>query len=298
MIFAKTVNLLCQELPHVNELTEKKTGGSTGVPLQLYWSKEAALFKQAATIRHNSWAGYIPGNRIAVIWGADNGSDSLRAKLYNFLISRIHLLDTLEMSEQKMLEFAHIINRYKIKTIMGHAHSIYIFAHFISETKLAFPSVSGIITTAEVLIDTERRKIENVFGCSVFNRYGCEELSIIASECDEKNGLHINAEGVFVEVVAEKKDEPGELILTDLVNYSMPFIRYKIEDMAILEDSQCACGRQLPLIKKLHGRTADFLYTPEGKMLSGISIMDHFAIEIPGIWQVQLIQKEIKLYTY
>ncbi|MDH3891775.1 MAG: phenylacetate--CoA ligase family protein [candidate division Zixibacteria bacterium] len=271
-------------------LIPKKTGGSTGVPLHLYWSRDATAFKQAATQRHDAWSGYAPGEKLAQLWGADAGHDTLRARLYNYLVTRRLLLDTLEMSEKNSLAFVEKIRRYRPPYLLGHAHSVYVLALFLEEHGIVDLGISSVICTAEVLTDGERHKIEQVFSAEVFNRYGCEELSVVASECEQHEGLHINSEGLYVEVIGGDEEKPGELVITDLVNDAMPFIRYQIEDTATIYTTPCACGRGLPRLKKLYGRSSDFLYTPDGRMLSGISIMDHFAIDIPGVWQVQLVQ--------
>jgi len=132
-----------------------------------------------------------------------------------------------------------------------------------------------------------------LFGNIVFDRYGCEELSIIASECEKHEGLHINAEGLYVEVIDGDDTTPGELVITDLVNKGMPFIRYKIGDMATILNTPCSCGRGLPRLGKVFGRVTDILYTPEGKKISGVSILDTFVIHIKGFNQVQIIQNKI-----
>ncbi len=271
-------------------LVPKRTGGSTGVPLHLYWDREATAFKQAATQRHDAWSGYRPGEKLAQLWGAFTGHSSLRARLYNYLVTRWLVLDTLEMTEENSFEYVEKLRRYRPPFLFGHAHSLYIFALFLEKNNIDNLGIRSIISSAEMLTDGERQKIEEVFGAEVYNRYGCEELSVVASECEQHEGLHICSEGLYVEVPDGDEEKPGKLIITDLTNKAMPFIRYSIEDNATVYNKPCACGRGLPRLKKLHGRSADFLYTPEGNIISGISIMDNFAIHIPGVWQVQLVQ--------
>ena len=274
-------------------LVPKKTGGSTGVPLHLLWDREATAAKQAATMRHDGWAGYAPGEKFARIWGADVGSDSFRARLYNALVTRCLALDALSMDEKSIREFAEGLRRKRPKHLFGHAHSLYVLARNFENMNITDLSIESIVSTAEVLTEGEREKIEAVFGAKVFDRYGCEELSMVASECEHHEGLHINAEQLYLELGAAAAGEPRDIIITDLTNYAMPFIRYQVEDMSEFIEEPCPCGRTLPRLKKLFGRQADFLYTPDGKMLSGISIMDHFAIDIPGVWQVQVVQDNI-----
>ena len=199
-------------------------------------------------------------------------------------------MDTLKFDEPHLARFVREIRKLRPAVLMGHAHSIFRFAEYVRSAGATDISFKGIITTAMVLSDVERQTIEAVFQSPVFDRYGCEELSIIASECDAHDGLHVCAEGLYVEVVDETAHQPGKLIITDLVNYAMPMIRYEIGDYAVTRSGDCACGRGLPRLKAVVGRTADFLYTPEKKPVFGISILDTFVIHIPGLKQVQIVQ--------
>jgi len=277
----------------IDNLIYKRTGGSTSVPLALYVDCHAADLKAAATIRHNRWAGYDRGDKLAAIWGDTEKKYSVKEKIYNFFNSRTIYLDTLIMTEQYILRFIEKARRYKPKVMMGHAHSLYAFACFIEEHGITDLGIKAIISTAEILYDHERAKIESVFGKILFNRYGCEELSIIASECERHDGLHINAEGLYVEVIDGDNTTPGKLVITDLWNRGMPFIRYEIGDMATTKTGTCTCGRGLPRLGKIYGRTADLLYTPDGRTISGISVLDTFTIHIPGIKQAQIIQNKL-----
>jgi len=277
----------------VGNLLYKRTGGSTSVPLALYVDYQAAELKAAATIRHNRWAGYDRGDKLAAIWGDTEKKYSMKEKLYNFLNSRTIYLDTLIMTEQYILKFIEKARRYKPKIMMGHAHSLYALACFIEEHGITDLGIKGIISTAEILYDRERAKIESVFGKILFNRYGCEEVSIIASECERHDGLHINAEGLYVEAIDGDDTTPGKLVITDLWNRGMPFIRYEIGDMATTKTGTCTCGRGLTRLGKIYGRTADLLYTPDGRTISGISVLDTFTIHIPGVKQVQIVQNEL-----
>jgi phenylacetate-CoA ligase len=267
-----------------------RTGGSTGVPLHTYVDFDAAGFKKAATVRHNRWAHLVPGNRLASVWGDTERPLPLRLRLRNMLTDRAIYLDTLKFDEEHIEAFIHKIHKFRPLVMMGHAHSIYRLAEYIRDNNVDDISFSGIITTAMVLTDTERRTIESVFNSPIFDRYGCEELSIIASECDAHRGMHKFAEGLYVECHGEGKNLPGNLIITDLVNRAMPMIRYEIGDYAFTVEGECPCGRALPRLREVIGRTADFLYTPDKKPVFGISILDTFVIHIPGFKQVQIIQ--------
>src|SRR5690606_7341950 len=138
-------------------------------------------------------------------------------------------------------------------------------------TKILKPT--AIITTAEVLSESDRAVIERVFGCKVFNEYGCGEVGTIAHECKFGN-LHVNSENVIVEIVDDHGEgvaigEVGEIVVTDLVNYSMPLIRYKIKDFGAFGSDCCECGVGLPIIKEIFGREYDYLVNDIGEKFHG-----------------------------
>jgi phenylacetate-CoA ligase len=275
----------------------KRTGGSTGTPLHNYWDFAAASYKLALAERHNTWAHLHPGNRLACIWGDTDRSLSCKARLRESLTRRGIYLDTLRFDEQHIERFIQQVRRYRPPALMGHAHSVFQFAEYCRDQGIEDITFRGIVSTAMVLRDSEREVIEEVFGTRVFNRYGCEEVSIIASECESHEGLHICAEGIHVEYddLGDNGDraQPRSLIISDLVNRAMPIIRYEVGDYGVPLSGACACGRGLPRIKELAGRTADFLYRPDGSRVFGVSILDTFVIHIPGVKQMQIVQHQL-----
>jgi phenylacetate-CoA ligase len=147
-------------------------------------------------------------------------------------------------------------------------------------------------------LDAEDRVvIEEVFGCPVFNRYGCREVSVIASECSAHQGMHIMAEGLHVEIMRggmpAKIGEEGEIVVTDLLNRAMPLIRYRIGDVAAWEDGVCPCGRGLPRIRRLMGRATDFLVGRDGRLVSGPFLTLAAVGKRPSLGQLQIQQDRI-----
>jgi phenylacetate-CoA ligase len=133
------------------------------------------------------------------------------------------------------------------------------FARFVRDEGIGGIRPKGIISSAEVLTPENRELIETTFGCRVFDRYGCREVSVIASECGEHQGLHINADNLLVETVTDQgpvRGEDGEVLITDLRNFAMPLIRYRIKDVGRLLPQACGCGRGLPLMRISGGRTS------------------------------------------
>jgi phenylacetate-CoA ligase len=287
-----------------DQLVPGKTSGSTGKPLDFFIDEDSTQKQRASALLTNEWAGYRLGEKVFTLFGQST-SMAKRSKLRKFLrrklLNRTYNLSTLQLSKESMLEFYGLLGRNPMPFITGYAHTLYLFAEFLEEQDLGI-NAKGIISGGMVLHNWQREKIEKVFNCKVINRYGCEELGTIACECDRQEGLHVNSYTKYVEVINEKGDpaksgEIGNLVITDLTNYGMPFIRYIIEDMAVASDAICSCGRTLPLLKSIEGRESDFVITPDGMMVSGISLTDNFGANIPGVVQLQIIQDKIDHIT-
>jgi phenylacetate-CoA ligase len=302
----------------ISKCRVKTTSGSTGVPLTIYCDEPAMQFKAACTIRSDQWSGYRLGQRVAKVWGnPEYRHFGLKGRLRNYFFDRAVYLDTLNLNDDRIAEFARRIQRHRPGLIFGHAHSLYLVACALKKSRVLDVRPNGIISTAMILHDWQRAVIEQVFGCKVTNRYGCEEVSLIASECEEHNGLHVNADGLYAEVLASggrKPPEsstshspsrshqgayaprsPGNLLVTDLVNRAMPLIRYQVGDVVVPSPRVCKCGRGLPLIDRVEGRDADYVVTPAGNLISGISLTENFAMHIPGTAQVQIVQESVTL---
>jgi phenylacetate-CoA ligase len=281
----------------ITKLRVKTTSGSTGVPLTIYCDEAAMQFKTACTIRSDQWSGYRLGQRVAKVWGnPEYRHFGLKGRLRNYFFDRAVYLDTLHLNDTRIAEFAHSIRRHRPGLIFGHAHSLYLVACALKKTGVTDVRPSGIISTAMILHDWQRGVIEEVFGCKVTNRYGCEEVSLIASECEEHNGLHVNADSLYTEVAAAPGSAgtgAGKLLVTDFINRAMPLIRYEVGDVVVPSTRTCPCGRGLPLLERVEGREADYVVTPAGNLISGISLTENFANLVPGTAQMQIVQESI-----
>jgi phenylacetate-CoA ligase len=169
------------------------------------------------------------------------------------------------------------------------------FAGYLRDAGLQPPQLEAIIVTAEVLRGRDRQLITSVFGCPVFGRYGSRETGVIASQCSENSHMHINAESVVVEFVRDNQHvapgELGEVLVTDLRNYAMPLVRYRIGDVAAPQQGPCECGRGLPLMGPVVGRTADFITCPDGRLVNGVSLVSDLEAST-SVSQAQIRQSE------
>jgi phenylacetate-CoA ligase len=294
-IRANMQDMVARNVPR-DKLVPGKTSGSTGVSVFFYVDEASQQFKRACTVRHNRWAGWDIGERVGAIWGNPPTNRGFRLRMRTCVLDRHTFLDTLRMDENDMRLFAREMIARPPAILFGHAHSLYLFALYVRARGFRGISPRGIISTAMVLLDNERATIESVFRSKVFNRYGCEEVALIASECEAHSGLHINMDTLVVEVLSGDRHaeagEVGEIVVTDLTNYGMPFIRYRVGDMGVRLDERCSCGRGLPLLARVEGRTADYVITPHGDFISGISLTENLATLIPGLEQIQIIQEK------
>lgn len=280
------------------ELLAAKTGGSTGVSLNLYFDEQCQQMRNSAQLMADRWAGWELGMKKAAVWGNPPVPATLKQKFRHHLLDRTIYLDTMDLNEQSMGEFVELWRKERPGAVFGHAHSIYLFARYLLDKDIKTLRPKAIVATSMMLLDHERRAIEEAFDCAVTNRYGCEEVGLIACECEQHNGMHLNLPHVYVEFLDEnnepvKAGEPGKIVLTDLNNYAMPLIRYRVEDVGVPSDRECGCGRGLPLMERLEGRVADFLVKPDGGRVAGISLVERTLTKVPGVEQMQLVQESL-----
>lgn len=277
------------------ERQRNQTGGSTGSPLQFWVDKRRFATRMASTWRHNAWAGYRPCDWTAWLWGArldaETGQGAWEWLRQHLLYCTVGL-NTSSLSEADWESFLAEVRRRRPRHLLAYARSAVAFADWLRERGITDVRFDSVITSAEVLLEEQRCALEAAFGGRVFNRYGCREVSVIASECAHHAGLHVNAEALLVELVpASGLAAPwGKVVITDLLNRSMPLIRYEIGDVSRWQEGPCACGRGLPRLAEVQGRTTDFLHLPDGRWVSGPALTLVVA-DMPTVRQVQFVQR-------
>jgi hypothetical protein len=142
------------------------------------------------------------------------------------------------------------------------------------------------------LFEAARRGIEQTLGAPVYNTYGSREFMSIAGECEYRQGLHINAENLVVETRDPDSKEPSEILVTDLHNYGMPFVRYATGDVGTISDISCACGRGLPLLGSIEGRLLDSIRTIDGRTVPG-EFFPHLLKEVPEFAEYRVEQRTL-----
>lgn len=280
-------------------LITKATGGSSGVPLQFDLDDDSNDRRMGAWHRGYGWGGAAPGTRQWYLWGGAVGNPShlKRAKdaLYHRLYRR-RMTNSFGMSDARVPWYLDQLNRARPRSIVAYTNPLYYFARALEERGLRPFSPASIIVGAEKLHDFQRALIERVFQAPVFETYGSREFMLIGGECERHSGLHLTMENLLVEIVDDQghptpAGQEGNVVVTDLTNYGMPFVRYLNGDRAISGFHQCSCGRGLPVLKNIAGRRLDMLETPDGRHVPG-EFFPHLIKEFPPIRRFQVVQDE------
>ena len=284
-----------------SECVPDATSGSTGLWFKFFSDRTAQNLRTAHGMLADSWAGWLPGDKQAVLWGnphESEGARSLRGRMIATIVHRSMYLNTYDMDETVLAEFARRLRRWRPAVIRGYASALAFLSEYLSRNGIDIAPPKGIISAAETLTDAFRASIENYFGCKVLNRYGSRELSGIAQQCDQVAGLHVFSDRVHLEIVRPdgkscEPEERGEIVVTSFDNRVMPFIRYRTGDLGRSQDGTCACGRGFPLLAAVEGRTSELIVGRNGKYYSCLG-RRFFGVDISGIEQMQVIQETLE----
>jgi phenylacetate-CoA ligase len=284
-------------------LIEDMTGGSTGSPMRFFYDSDRKDWREAASLRHDEWSGWRIGASKAILWGASQdmkAPPNLMAHIREQWVERRLILDASALDDAAMWRFAKQLQEQRPFLLLAYANTLLLFSRFVRAQQIQGIQPGAIITSAEVLTPEARIEIEATLNCKIFNRYGCREFAVIASECEAHGAMHVNAENLLVEVLdrgAPVADGVGEIVITDLRNLAMPMIRYVIRDTGKLVSGACTCGRGLPRLEMAGGRATDFLTATSGGKVSGIVIATYVSTNVPGIAQMQIVQHQLGRVT-
>ena len=280
---------------YTGRLLPHATGGSTGAPTRFFRTYESYDWRTAAKDRAYSWAGWRAGQRALYLWGAPVGTVTKRQRWKTRLheaAQRQLVVNTFSQDDQLWDDVYARARRFRPTLIVGYVSSLEAFAASLHGTGRALPSLTAAIAAAEPLFETTRRQIEAALGVPVFNTYGSREFMSIAAECECRDGLHIHAENLLVETQEAADSGSSEILITDLHNYGMPFVRYAIGDVGMVTNESCACGRGLPLLRRLEGRVLDSLRTADGRTVPG-EFFPHLLKEVPELAHYRVEQQAI-----
>jgi phenylacetate-CoA ligase len=294
LIRANTDALKADDAP---VLRRYNTGGSSGEPLVFYIGKGRVSHDVAAKWRATRWWGVDIGDPEVVLWGSpiELGAQD-RMRLLRDRLLRTKLLPAFDMSLANLDRFVAEIRARRPRMLFGYPSALAkVAAHAKARgQRLDDLGVRVVFVTSEMLYDHQRELIGNAFGCKVANGYGGRDAGFIAHQCPQ-GGMHISAEDIVVEIVGPGGEpvadgEPGEIVVTHLATRDFPFIRYRTGDIGILAQRMCACGRSLPLLEEIQGRSTDFVIAADGTVMHGLALI-YILRDLPGIASFKIVQE-------
>ncbi len=278
-------------------LKRYNTGGSSGEPLVFYMGRDRISHDVAAKWRATRWWGVDIGDPEIVVWGSPielSAQDRVR-QIRDWLL-RTRLLPAFEMSASNLDRFVADIRQVRPRMVFGYPSALVFIAEHAQRKgqRLDDLGIRVAFVTSERLYDHQRAKIEAAFGCRVANGYGGRDAGFVAHECPA-GGMHLSAEDLIVEIVdAEGNVVPpgqsGEIVVTHLATRDFPFIRYRTGDVGILDDRTCPCGRGLPMLREIQGRSTDFVVAEDGTVMHGLALI-YILRDLPEIAAFKIVQE-------
>ncbi len=278
-------------------LAMSSTGGSSGEPLNFWLGHDRIAHDVAAKWRAMRWWGVDMGDPEIVLWGSPielGAQDRLRA--LRDRLQRSRLLPAFALSPARVQAFIGAIRQRRPRMLFGYPSAL---DHVAATAEAGGRVLDDLdirvaFVTGESLYPEQRARIGRVFGCPVANGYGGRDAGFIAHECPE-GGLHMTAEDIVVELLAPDGSpvadgEAGEVVVTHLASRDYPFIRYRTGDIARRATAPCPCGRGLPLLAAVEGRSTDFVVARDGTVMHGLALI-YVLRELPDIRAFRIVQE-------
>lgn len=280
------------------------TGGSSGEPLVFYFDRRRQAWDAAARALTHRWWGVDIGDRELYLWGSPvEISRQDRVKEIRDALTNELLLSAFELSEERVPAMAARLRRFGPRAVFGYPSTIALFCRMAGDRglDLSEEGVRVVFTTAELLYDHWREIISRSFGgVPVADGYGSREGGFVSHQCGE-GAYHVMDPNYIVEYLAGDgrpagPGEEGEIVLTHLDAWAMPFIRYRTGDVAVPGGSGCGCGRSWSTMSAVRGRTTDFIVTPDGRWQHALSLI-YIVRDIEGVEAFKILQEERDLVT-
>jgi phenylacetate-CoA ligase len=288
------------------QILKVTTSGSTGEPFVCYADRAQLEVRWAATLRAQEWTGYRFGDPCVRLWHQTLGMSKTQAakERADAILSSRTFIPIFELSDGNLSRMIDTVVRVQPVLMDGYAEALDFIARYLKTTGRVDVRPRALMSSAQTLPLPSRKLIEEAFGCEVFDKYGSREFSGIAYECEAHAGHHVVSEAYIVEVLRDGEPVPpgevGEVVITDLNNFCMPFIRYRIGDLAeaMDPDAPCACGRGAPRLGAIEGRVQSIIQGTDGRYLPG-TFFAHYLKEFDhAIKKFQVVQEERDAMTF
>lgn len=272
------------------------TSGTTGTALNIVWGHDATMKEYAFVERVRRRAGELNSKEPHVTFGGRLIVPLKQKELPFWRVNRAenqYLFSMYHLNKENLSFYIEKMRELNLSYIEGYPSLCYVVAEYMLQNAIAPIPVKAIFTSSETLLAYQREKIEKAFQCRVIDRYGSTELAASIGEC-ELGRFHVDTEYGIIEFLKDGENvyenEAGEMVCTSFVNPAFPLIRYMVGDVAKPMGDLCPCGRGLPLVEEIIGRTDDILVTKNGAYLGRL---DHIFKETLNIRESQIVQESI-----
>ena len=269
------------------KLILQSTSGSTGRPMKYFNTADGYSSDIAAYLRGWYWMGFRLGDKFVKL----SQNDRKGIKRLQDLVTRNKYIFAKDLTEDNFKAYVRQILRFQPRFLRSYPDPLLFLVNYAEACHIKLPSVQAINTTGNNLMPNIREKVERAFGCEIFDSYSCEGGAVFF-ECPTHECYHSSMEYGITEILDNEGNtsDTGKVVLTNLVNYATPFIRYDTQDVMEKSKEPCSCGRQLFSAKSLHGREGDILVATHGSLLLIYNFM-YFFSKIEEVVEFQVHQK-------
>jgi len=282
------------------------SSGSTGEPFRFRRDRKSIASNTFASLaRGLRWWNVDFGVRSAMIWsgvrgihGACSSAFLAARRRISWRLKNICLIDVYELDDRAIQRAYAQLSRFKPVFLRTISSGLYRFCSALDRLGMDGRELKlrCAIYTGESLLPSQKRLVERVLGCRAVCEYGCTELGILALECPQ-GGIHVNHENLFVEYLRDGLPaEPGkeaEIVVTDLDDYVAPLVRYAVGDLVVPALERCSCGRSLPVLSSVVGRSHDTIATPGGRAVHAL-YFTHLFDRLDSVHQFRVVQDRIE----
>ena len=282
-----------------DRLIQSRTSGSSGTPLivRRRWIEQNLLYLYSI----RAWRSVgLKARDLRVGLGVVRRADPSDAKVVGSAVRSLGLyrrsvVDVFLPPEEALAQ----LEKVQPDVLHGYPSGLARVADLVHEKPSTNLQPRLLMAGAEVLTAPLKRRIEAGFGAPVYNMYGCHELNLVASECQPTGEMHTCDDALILEVVLEdgrpaSEGERGEVVVTGLYSYGMPFIRYRLGDVVTQGHRTCSCGAPFSTIRQIEGRAFECFELPGGRSVHahqlGLRLMAEAGDRIK---QYQLVQERL-----
>lgn len=280
-------------------LVKRKTSGASGKPFTIYRTAFEDHILNLFRMQVRNRYGLRISDRSVIISETPLVKDTrgfLRLLKKALNLYRISYIDCYQDDEEIIKE----LERIRPDLLIGYPTTLSRLACLLAEQGKKGIQPRFITTGGGVMSSSVRRLIEDGFSAPVFDIYGAHEFNIIAWQCPDNNEYHVCENNLILEIVKDGKaaepGETGEVVITGLHSFAMPFIRYRTGDLATMGSHSCACGSPFKTIEKIQGRIIEYFHLPQGRVIHPYEITGSLVEkEYSWICQHQLVQENLEL---